>query len=50
MENSKVYIFQLPTGRFVKGYGRSMYEAREKAWIKHQDIESNRNNYNLVSK
>lgn len=50
MENSKIYIFELPTGRFVKAYARSMYEAREKVWIKHQELESDRNKYKLISK
>ena len=50
MESSKIYIFELPTGRFVKAYARSMYEAREKVWVKHQERESDRNKYKLVFK
>lgn len=50
MENSKTYIFILPTGRFVKAYARSVYEAREKVYVKYNHIESNRNNYKQVKK
>ena len=49
-ESQRIYIFELPTGHFVKMYAHSVYEARDKALVKYQSIESDRNNYKHVTK